>query len=460
MTTNTIVKEALRAGAVASPLAREMLAELADSRHDDGIQAMIERASDFPSPLVALLAGIGVHPECRRQADAMMSAAWSAPWTPREPALNEVVIGSGPHALIYAAIRSAKGVKVTVIERLGRAGGSFACSQGDAFWLNSRNRPGDLSLPGEGLGLNVLPGGLLQPAMVGGGEYQTNADLAWVVRMNLMMLPNVEVHTGVEVTRIEYRRVSGRARYELTVPGAGTQVVSARRVVFATGLGDAKQFNNAPRSERQISFYEFMSRMDKQFPMRGMRRVAVIGAGDSGKTAVETLLGQGPTTGMSVAGLDFVDRIDWYGAPWSNQKAFCDVNRGRYNRIGKALGGRLQAQARLDYYPTPGYQSMQIGSKSYDWVIDCTGFKKVPPVIGFSQPDAPEFQVAGRSVGRRAYLNNREDEVYEVGPAANLPLPQGDRALSPGLVGVPENVTSMFRYAPLTAALADNLKVL
>jgi hypothetical protein len=300
---------------------------------------------------------------------------------------------------------------------------------------------------------------MLQPAMIGGGEYQTNADLAWVVRMNLMMLANVEVHTGVEVMNISYTQVRRTPCYKIMFK-SGDEVL-ARRVIIATGLGNSIPFKVAGTElERELDFYEFMAQMDNPFPLRNMRRVAVVGAGDSGKTAVETLLGQGPSTGMSVSGLDFVNKIDWYGATWNNQQDFCNANRGRYNRIGKALGGRLIPKPRLNYYPTSGYQSVQIGGKSYDWVINCTGFTRKPFIAGFAQEDSLEFKVSGRVVGRRAYVSGTEDEVYEVGPAACLSLPESDRSLSPSLSKVAENLTSLFRYAPLTAALADNLKVL
>lgn len=427
----------------------------------DGVEAMLSRVNEFPSPMAALLSGIGVDPGLRARLDQRMDEEWNRPWVVPTGTLPEVVIGSGPHALIYAAIRAAKGVKVVVLEKNRTAGGSFACSKGPSFWLNSRNRPGPVSLPGEGMGLNVLPGCPLQPSMIGGGEYQTNADMAWTIRMNLMMLPNVEVRTGVEVTGITSMVTSsGRMTYNLGLGGPNRidLTLNAQRVVVATGLGDPMKFDSGETPARMVNFSEFMAMMDRPFPLAGMGRVAVIGAGDSGKTAIETLLGQGPSTRMSVAALDFPTSIDWYGQSSTTQADFCSANRGRYSRIGKALGNRVTPLPAAEFYPSSGYETAQVGPRIYDWVINCVGYRSNTVLTRDMQIN--DLLVGGRIVAKRLDATSRdsgEDEVYLIGPAANIPVPATDRVAAPALGRVPENSASIFRYAPLTAAFADDL---
>jgi len=48
-------------------------------------------------------------------------------------------------------------------------------------------------------------------------------------------------------------------------------------------------------------------------------------------------------------------------------------------------------------------------------------------------------------------------EIYRAGPAAQLPLTQGERQESPALNTIPENTAAVFRYAPNTAELAQYL---
>lgn len=439
--------------------ATKILSEVSAPVIDD-VNMMMTRSSDFPSPLVALLSAIGSQEKARHHMDDLLAEEWGKQWKVPKVTADEVVIGSGPHALIYAAVRASKGVKVIILEKSERAGGAFACSKGPSFRLNSRNRPGPLGLPGEGRGLNVLPGCLLQPSMVSGDEYQTNDQMAWAIRANLMLLDGVEVHTGVQVSRIRKRRTSEGGWYDVEFKAENTRAekIAAKRVVIATGLGAAKKFSDGTpqQSDRAISFDQFMAQMDSPFPLRGMRRVAVVGAGDSGKTAIEALLGQGPKTGMSVSAIDFPEKIDWFGCPWTNQSDFCNANRGRYNRIGKALGTRIKALTKLETTrPTAGFESVQLGPRIYDWVVNCTGYEDQVPMFGGA--DYGPIAIGERVVARRVTLGNREDEVYRIGPAARLDLLDKDRRIAPILSTIPQNATSMFRYAPMTAAFAASL---
>src|SRR6266581_1325462 len=156
-----------------------------------GMRAMMQRESEFPSPLEARLTGIALDPYGRDVADQVLDASWSD--EPRQQdALDssstdrEVIIGSGFHAAVYAATRVLSGYpRPLVLERGERAGGTFAMTARPTFYLNSRNRPGNAGLAGDqGASLNYLPGAPIQAANVSMLEYQTNTDL-FVIRLAL-----------------------------------------------------------------------------------------------------------------------------------------------------------------------------------------------------------------------------------------------------------------------------------
>src|SRR6266545_6944351 len=154
-----------------------------------GMQAMMQRESEFPSPLAASLTGIALDPPGREFADQVLDANWSD--EPRQQnALSfsstdrEVIIGSGFHAAVYAATRVLSGYpKPLVLERNARAGGTFAMTARPTFYLNSRNRAGSGGLAGDqGARLNYLPGAPIQAANVSMVEYQTNTDMLTELR--------------------------------------------------------------------------------------------------------------------------------------------------------------------------------------------------------------------------------------------------------------------------------------
>src|SRR6266545_1257529 len=85
----------------------------------------------------------------------------------------------------------------------------------------------------------------------------------------------------------------------------------AGRVIDARGLGDPVD-QDVANGTTILTFPQFMRRMGGIWPLRGLRRVAVIGGGDAAKCAVESLLGIAPQPFMAAAALDNVDRIGLY----------------------------------------------------------------------------------------------------------------------------------------------------
>jgi hypothetical protein len=274
--------------------------------------AVEDRASDFASPLEMQLTAIGVNPLARAFAEKIMDDHWSSrrnetlDYLVRNPGeIREVIIGSGYHAAVYAATRVKAGFpKPFVIEASDRVGGTFAMTQNPTFFLNSRNRPGSIGIAGDRKGsLNNIPGATLQPANLSMSTYQTNADMAFAIRLALAEF--AEVVPSTAVVSVDY---SSDVDYYLINTAAGTFV--ANRIIDARGIG-APNYDSVPASNI-LNFPDFMVRMAGRWPLRGVRRAAVVGGGDSANCVVESLLGVGPQgSATTVAALDMVERIDW-----------------------------------------------------------------------------------------------------------------------------------------------------
>lgn len=439
---------------------RELITSISrDPGMNDGIVVVQERESEYPNKMAARLVGIASSPAARRHFDRTLDERWSKSTISEA---DEVIIGGGFHAAVYAAIRVANGFpRPLVLEESQHAGGTFAMSSSPAFFLNSRNRPGDLGIPGNGGALNVLPGAPIQPAHLSSDEYQRNSDVAFVVRATLAM--NADVRTGVKVNSIQRTEASKKYRYRLSL--AGGAIVRANRVIVATGIGKERRFD--VRHDRIVTFSELMERMDGHYPLQGLSRVAVIGNGDSGRAAVEALTGQGPNASWSTAALDYVELIDWYGLARvisatslgiQQRVAWEGCNRSRYKGIGRLFTGGFDGTSRIKprlsaSAVSGGFGVAYVDERPYDLVVDCRGYER--DSVGLPDDSGIiERAVNGRTVGR--FDASDGAELFLVGPAAELPIGSAEQEVLP--VGVPENSTALFRYSARTAALAAELR--
>lgn len=442
---------------------RDVIAEIKrDDSMNSGIEAMKGRADEIGSKLKAKLIGIAMDPKARHHWDMKLDQWWAENSLPKE--VDEIVVGGGLHAAIYCAIRAQMGApKPLVIERETHVGGAFAYTKDPSFWVNSRNRPGNLGIPGRDEALNVLPGAIVQPCDLGGEEYQSNIALAFSIRSTLAMFARVV--TGCNVTR---RLIKG-------VGLADGSEIFAKRVIYATGLGDPAGrlgIQLSPGRLREMlgvsdsplmDYPTFLRRFDGHFPLKGLDRVAVIGAGDSGKTVIEALIGQGPSTSMSVASMDFPERIDWYGV----EKEACSragwekCNRSRYKGIARSLPrdnaiGELRDVARV--YPTSrkaeyielGSTGVFVDGALYDAAIIATGFRGSSLLGGSEVAYYPILEKGSRSLAR-----DLDDASYVIGPAAQFPPDQVPNLKQ----NVAENTVALFRYADRTAAFAMAMPV-
>lgn len=450
------VVKALPAGPAAATQA--VMGDAAQSRE---VKLFADRAAGFSGPMAAMFAGIIANPAANSYFDASLTRHFERTREYEDGFLGggdtttpfpEVVIGSGLHAAIYCAGRVARGFPPPIVlEQSPRVGGSFAVSARPSIYLNSRNRPGGLGLPGTPDALNRIPGAPVQPSDLGGDEYQTNAAVAWPIRLSLAMyaraMPNVTVDAVVGLGD------------EAAVLLADGREVRAKRVIIAAGMGYPVTLpGQLPGSTRVLTFAQLMRQMDEPFPLQGMRRCAVVGVGDSGKTAIEMLTGQGPGGHLSVASLDWSERIDWYGVPrgCSSRSSWENTARSRYKGIARLLpDGRFRERlARVQPFServdavAEGCDSVYLNDRSYDRVVLALGYEG-PTLVS---PDRVPYKVGGRTVASVT----PEGPIYTIGAAASIPVTQRERGFFPA-AEAKENAVAMWRLAPRTAALAASL---
>jgi hypothetical protein len=424
----------------------------------DSMTVMMERANEFPSETEAKLTGLALDPRSREYADSFLDSLWE-----NESPLNgededteydEVIIGSGYHAAVYCATRVLSGFpKPLVLERNNRAGGSFAVSKRPTFYLNSRNRAGMGGYAGDrGASLNYLPGAPIQAANVSMREYQANDEMAFVIRLALAQFAEVETNATVASVSTSF----GTGRIRVTLDDGRT--VTTKRLIDARGLGDPKDSPIA-NGKTLVTFPQFLQRMESNWPLRGLKRVAIVGNGDSAKCAVESLIGIAPQPFMGAAALDSIDRIDWYAQDTPiDCESWRDRIRGRYQSIGPFLrsdrfGERplnvVQRQANPIALPTG---TVLINGRNYTLTIMCTGYRE-NRIDGLEDFNYGAYAVASEAVATRDTAN--DVEIYRIGPHANLSFTQRERA--DDIDRIDANRVAMFRLGPKTAALAATL---
>lgn len=447
-----------------SPLVDEVIAG-ASSERMQGVRMIMQRADEFPSMLQAQLTGVGLDPQARNYANAMIDQAFGYN-RPPVGTVPEIVIGSGFHAATYAATRYLAGKPVPyVFERATYAGGAFAVRAADGtypgvFTLNSRNRRGNPGLSGDNEAqLNYLPGAPIQASALSNAEYQTNADMAFVIRMTLAQYAPDRVFPGVTIQGVERDGDGFLVTYRQESDGAES-VIRSQRIIDARGLGDPV---SAANGTTVLTFPQFLQRMSEPWPLRGLRNVAVLGGGDSGKCTVESLLGLGPSAFMASAELDSVNRVDWYATGVADTyDEYCQSNRGRYRAIGRYLRPDKMGNQRLTVFQTrdaspvalPGGPVL-VNGRSYDLVIVATG-NRVLSVPGLDFPYTANVYLGGtRIIATRNDDDYGDVMRYRIGPRAGITFDRDE--IDAGVADIDNNRVAMFRLATRSAALAVQL---
>jgi hypothetical protein len=272
--------------------------------------------------------------------------------------------------------------------------------------------------------------------------------MAFVIRLALALF--ADVVTNITVASV-YGDPTGA---EIDIAQGGP--LSAGRVIDARGLGDP---NNADviNGTTILSFAQFMQRMAGMWPLRGVRRVAVVGGGDSAKCAVEALLGLGPQPFMAAAALDHVDRVDWYSDDLpASCKQWQKQIRGRYQGIGRYLRSDRFGIRRLNLVgrraqPVALPGTALIDGRTYDLVVCCTGNRETS-INGLQIGSFDQYAIAdGNAIARRHF----NLPAFRIGPHAQLPFTAREQA--DGIADVAANAVSMFRTASKTATLAATL---
>jgi hypothetical protein len=200
-----------------------------------------------------------------------------------------------------------------------------------------------------------------------------------------------------------------------------------------------------------------MQRMADMWPLRRLRRVAVIGGGDSAKCAVESFLGLAPQPFMAATAIDSIDRVDWYTPemPTTCDEWQAEI-RGRYQAIGRYLTADRFGVRRLNVVPRRARpialpDAALIDGSTYDLVVLCTGNRE-SLIDGLSAGTFSDYRLSDNTVvARQSY----QLPAFRIGPHARLPFT--DQEVRDGIAGIPDNAVAMFRTASKTAALAATL---
>lgn len=420
------------------PLQAAVQSAIGDSMSSETV-SMLEKPR--LNPTSTLLAGIARNQEFlkyfkRAMAEYSQRGITSFRW-------DEVVIGGGIHAAIYCANRPSK--KILVIEA-HQLGGVMDSNQ-PMFYLNSRNRPlNEYDIPGMGASLNHLPGCLFQAADINGAEYQTNNMMAFAAAANIVL--NATYLSNCQVYQVQSK---GGKRYKYRI-SADDYYVYTNRVVVATGLGKPRRIRKA------VTFKEFTEFLEKSTsPLRDAKRVAVIGAGNTGDVAVELLTGQGPSAPWP-GSLDYVEQVDWFGAKSClYESEWTAEARPRYKQIGSLLDVRVtrllqRVESVIDSTTLNPKQYVVDDEGSikgpYDFVIDCTGFKQdLDFLSGFELPSTYVYADGLTPVARKI----PGEDIYLIGPAAQLPKVKEEFKKVKSGLNETENLVAIWRYGKKTA---------
>lgn len=429
-------------------------------------------------PATARLVDTWRKPSRREKFHSALDSAFSQTG-PGQLEADQLIVGGGVHGAIYAATAQARTGVAPLVAEARRTGGVYALSDTPVFYLNSRNRPGELGLPGTRGALNVVPNSIIQPSDLDGAEYQTNAHMSFVIRAALAMYANV---AKASVAYIAANVTAPRNRAYFALSSNHRVEFRCDRIILATGLGPPRITKSEFPSDVVMTFEDFVTRVgNTSFPLAGWRNVAVLGAQDSGDAVVKFLLGQGPGV-LGPASLDAVERIDWYGQDCRTKEDFEANARSCNSGIGRHLPRGSDPTYPFTVYAIPHrgesvvsdrregariiYGSDRRISDPYDHVVVCTGYEgsaitvntDVDKTLGPSDTLLPlreeiVYDDDGTALARR-YVGT---EIYKAGACADLPVTNTERQRAPALDRIPANSAAIFRYAYRTRRLAEIL---
>lgn len=355
--------------------------------------------------------------------------------------VDELVVGMGPHGATYVQEKTTSDPNraVLIVESTTKPGGTFA-DVGNAFALNSTSRKydGERASPGKG-DLNNIHDIVGIPDFKG-SRWAEAGSLGEITTMGVYLsgaLPLVQT----EVVALAFNPRGGQPnepKYKVTMQDkiSGTKFsVLTDKIIFSTGLGVAKDsFTDAeskkvekmermsaeragvaPRIEPFTAFIERAGDIENRNPLRALvdKSVAVVGFGDSGRVAIELLIGIGPEAAYKadVAQVGRPKTIYWYVG--ENGPKNCDEylkgsqtlkgSRSRYARIAQAINsgqvvlvpGRLEGitisnngQIMPDRQTLKRLETRKLLSGEIR-IVDAGSIKNTNGVINYIQPKDP-----------------------------------------------------------------------
>ena len=340
-----------------------------------------------------------------------------------EPYVPVLVIGSGPQSQIFNAELQQRLADVqtpaVTIERNSHMGGTFRPGDAMDFRLNSRTRPQTEARPQPGTSANIndIRPGIMTPGDVTAEAYIPAKEFGRVVALNHAFAS--EICLGMTVESIGVNPASqngqpGNIAVVLSDRDSGERfMVRSDNVVIASGLGEEKartfgdkktqgfmeqeQARLARGEDSLILTAEQLIREidsgNRDFPLKGKAKIAVVGNGDGARVVVGKLLGYEPRNDKSVTQLDFIESVDWFGQTADTLEEFVGQERLRYAQLGlefprESNSGRFSRVTAIDSRATqlmiPADNRIvkvttETGTMTpdYDLVIVATGYEPI-----------------------------------------------------------------------------------
>ncbi|MET9854196.1 NAD(P)/FAD-dependent oxidoreductase [Streptomyces sp. NPDC006450] len=314
-----------------------------------------------------------------------MPAVPAAPDLSTEPR-PVYVIGAGPGGLAVAAALRARGVRAVVVEKSEAVGASWRRHY-DRLHLHTTRR------------LSALPG-LAMPRRFG----------RWVARENVVRylekyaeFHELEIATGIEVTRVEPSADSLPDAPGWTLHATGGRVMAARAVVVATGFNHTPLLPDWPGLDTYPNPLAHAAEYRNPAPYAG-QDVLVVGVGNTGaEIAVDLAEGGAARVRLAVRTAPHILRRSTAG--WPAQRTGILVRRlpvRLVDRLG-AIVGKASVPDLSAYglpRPTTGlYSRVKQGAIPLQDVglIDAVRTGRVKPVAAVASFDGAEVVLADGS---------------------------------------------------------------
>jgi len=354
------------------------------------------------------------------------------------------VVGGGPNATIFNQEFQvvSGGLPTFTTDRSDRLGGQFAGPGSSVWLLNSRTRPEQPDKPhrpGTSQSLNTLGShAVVQQADVEPFTYGDQDTFIKAGRLDQLLVSEHAVRTELAGIRVnsdprQPGAISTINRYTDT----GELVdMTHDAIVAADGVGDIltgfeKPDGTVPKRTQRIldrqsrlpldekrvltseEFAAYTGDKSNPMPLKGWKKVAVMGPGDTGRVAVLKVLGYETSNRQSVPNIDYVEELGWYYQVAGTKEELSMKERLRYvlaaldmpraddpeyyhrinpydnraRRLEEAKDASGEKTGNIVIVSGEGEGKAE-SEEEYDHVVICAGYKdRSAEVLGMLQPD-------------------------------------------------------------------------